>query len=55
MREYWVVDTKTYKTHIHRDPGPERYASVRVASRKDLLTPLLVPSLAVRLSDLRLD
>ena len=43
------------RTHIHRDPGADGYARVTIATRADLLTPLLVPSLALRLMDLRLD
>jgi Uma2 family endonuclease len=55
VREYWVVDSLTHETHIHRGPSAGGYASVTMAARSDLLTPLLVPSLAVRLSDLRLE
>ncbi len=55
VREYWVIDTETHETHIHREPGPNGYASVTIHPRTERLTPLLVPVLAVRLSDLRLD
>ena len=55
VREYWVIDTDTLETHIHRDPGPDGYASMTMAARTDLLTPFLAPALAVRLSDLRLE
>jgi Uma2 family endonuclease len=55
VREYWVIDADSHETHIHRDPRPEGYASVTIRARTELLTPLLVPSLVVRLSDLRLD
>jgi Uma2 family endonuclease len=55
VREYWVVDTTTHETHIHRDPRPDGYATVTAHSRTELLTPLLIPALAVRLADLRLD
>ena len=55
VREYWVIDTAKLETHVHRDPGPDGYASVTVAARTDLLTPLLMPLLAVRLSELRLE
>ena len=55
VREYWVIDPKACETHIHRDPRGQVYGSVSVASRADLLTPLLAPTLAVRLGDLRLD
>lgn len=55
VREYWVIDADTRETHIHREPGPTGYPSRTTHSRTELLTPLLVPALAVRLSDLRLD
>ena len=55
VREYWVIDPKSHETHRHREPGPDGYARVSIAGHRDLLTPLLVPALAVRLSDLRLD
>ena len=54
VREYWVIDADTLATHVHRDPCPEGYASLTTHAPTELLTPLLVPALAVRLSDLRL-
>ena len=54
VREYWVIDAETHETHVHREPGPEGYASTIVLPKSALLTPLLVPALAVRLADLRL-
>jgi Uma2 family endonuclease len=55
VREYWVINADSLETHIHRDPGPAGYASLTVHPRTELLTPLLAPALAVRLSDLRLE
>ena len=55
VREYWVIDAETHETHIHRDPGSDGYASLTTHARTELLTPLLVTALAVRLSDLRLE
>ena len=54
VRDYWVVDATTYETHVHRGPGPDGYGDVTVFSMNDVLTPLLVPELTVRLGDLRL-
>ena len=54
VREYWVIDAATHETHIHRGPGPDGYTDVAVFPGTDVLTPLLVPALAVRLGDLRL-
>ena len=55
VRDYWVVDANSHETHVHRDPRPEGYASLTTHARTALLTPLLVPALAMRLADLRLD
>ena len=55
VREYWVIDAETHATHMHRDPGPDGYGCVTAHACTDLLTPLLVLALAVRLADLRLD
>jgi Uma2 family endonuclease len=55
VRDYWVVDAETHETHIHRDPGPDGYAKLTTHASTELLTPLLVPVLAVRLSGLRLE
>ena len=54
VRDYWVIDADTHDTHVHRDPKPEGYASVVKVARIDQVTPLFVPALAVRLTDLRL-
>ena len=55
VREYWVVDARTLATSVHRNPGPEGYGEVTELAAGDLLVPLLVPALAVRLADLDLD
>ena len=55
VRDYWVIDVRNKQTRIHRDPRPEGYATVRDAPATELLVPLLVPQLAVRLADLDLD
>lgn len=55
VREYWVVDAETLTTTVHLDPRPEGYGNVRELTRTDLLVPSLVPSLAVRLSDLKFE
>ena len=55
VREYWVVDAATLTTTVHRGPAPEGYADKREVPATDVLAPLLVPALAVRLADLKLD
>jgi Uma2 family endonuclease len=54
LREYWVIDTVSLGTFIHRNPGPDGYPSPREAGPGELLEPLLAPQLAVRLTDLGL-
>ena len=55
VREYWVVDVRTLATRVHREPGPQGYGQVVEIAADDLLMPLLVPALAVRLADLSLE
>jgi Uma2 family endonuclease len=52
VREYWVVDAKARSTIVHRNPADGDYASVVTLDASTLLTPLLVPVLAVRLADM---
>ena len=54
LREYWVVDAMSLVTSIHRNPGADGYPPPRTAGPGELLEPLLVPQLAVRLTDLGL-
>ena len=52
VREYWVINARTRETIIHRNPGPDGFATKFDLAASDTLTPLLVPELAVRLADL---
>lgn len=54
LRDYWVINARTLLTTIHRDPGADGFATRTEHAGDMLLTPLLLPSLAVRLSDLEL-
>jgi Uma2 family endonuclease len=54
VREYWVINALTKTTHVHRSPAPNGYLDIRDLPSAELLTPLLVPQLAVRLADLDL-
>lgn len=54
LRDYWVIDAKRLVTRVHRNPASESYASATDHPAGSLLTPLLVPALAVRLDDLGL-
>lgn len=54
LPDYWVIDAKRLVTRIHREPSGESFASVLDLAADDMLVPLLVPALAVRLADLGL-
>ena len=55
VREYWVINARRRVTTVLRVPGPEGFASAQEFAGDALLTPLLVPELAVRLDDLDLE
>ncbi len=55
VREYWVIDTKTLVTGVHRDPSPDGYRTISDVAPAELLTPQAAPALAVRLADIALD
>jgi Uma2 family endonuclease len=52
IREYWVIDARTMVTRVHREPGAAGYGSSVEVPPSDVLTPVLVPSLALRLTEL---
>jgi Uma2 family endonuclease len=55
VREYWVISAATLTTTVHREPSGSAYADVHEVSPDKRLVPLLVPELAVSLSELDLD
>jgi Uma2 family endonuclease len=55
VREYWVVNAVSLATRVHRVPSAAGFAEVVPVAPNDPLTALLVPSLTVRLADLRID
>ncbi len=55
LRDYWVIDAKRLVTRIHRSPQGERFGDVADLAGDALLTPLLVPELAVQLTALGLE
>jgi Uma2 family endonuclease len=52
IRELWVIHAVRLETRIHREPGEGGYRIVDNFSAAETLTPLLLPSLALRLADL---
>jgi Uma2 family endonuclease len=55
VREYWVINARNLATTVHRDPRPGGdYAHRKDHLASETLTPLLAPSLAVRIADIGL-
>ncbi|MEQ1695184.1 MAG: Uma2 family endonuclease [Hyphomicrobiaceae bacterium] len=52
VREYWVINARTRSTLIHRNPGPDGYTTKFEIPATEPITPLLIPELTIRLSDL---
>ena len=55
VREYWVINTATLTTLVHRDPSGKEYGSKQEIAPDTRLAPMLVPSFAVSLRTLQLD
>jgi len=55
VREYWVVDTVSLATRVHRAPSAVGYADVGTIPAGEPLMVLPVPPLILRLADLGLD
>jgi Uma2 family endonuclease len=55
VRELWVIHAVRLETRIHREPGQAGYGQKEDLPATEMLTPLLVPSLALRLGDLPRD
>lgn len=55
LADYWVIDAKRLITTIHRQPAASGFSSVTEHDSRTLLTPLVVPQLALRLADLGLE
>jgi Uma2 family endonuclease len=54
MRELWVIDAARLVTHVHRQAGADGYQHISELPSTALLTPQLLPSLAVSLAGLGL-
>jgi Uma2 family endonuclease len=53
VREYWVIDAVRLQTHVHRGPSAEgAWSEVGVVERATAISPLAVPQLAFRLSEI---
>ena len=54
VRDYWVLNTNTLITRVHREPGGSRFANVNEVVASELLSPHLIPRLSLKLDDLAL-
>jgi len=52
IRDYWVVDINGRRLLVYRDPQAGDYATHQVFSPTDTVSPLAVPTVAVRVGDL---
>ena len=55
VRSYWVVNAVTLDVRAHDDLTGHRYTRIVDHGPADLVTPPLVPELALRMADLRID
>ena len=55
IRDYWAIDAVRMITHIHRLGAGGEYGEPLPLAHTELLTPLALPALAVRLADLGLE
>jgi Uma2 family endonuclease len=55
VREYWVIDTRTLSTKVHREPAGTIYGNVREVVMAERLVAALVPECAISLGTLRVD
>lgn len=52
VREYWVVLASSQSIIVHREPGKTGYGYVREVPAHEIMAPLLLPQLALRIADL---
>ncbi len=52
IRELWVIHAVRLETRIYRDPSETGYRQVEDFATAEMLTPLALPGLALRLADL---
>jgi Uma2 family endonuclease len=55
VREYWVINAATLVAAIHARPSTAGYGEIKEIGSKDLLSPSLVPALAISLATIDLD
>lgn len=55
VRETWVINAATMMSRVYRQPSPNGYSNIAEFRQDELMTPHLVPAIALRLRDLGLD
>ena len=53
VRDYWVIDAMRSTVRVHRNPVDGRYLDVTEWTDKDVMQPLLLADIAIRLTDLK--
>jgi Uma2 family endonuclease len=54
IRELWVIDVESLRTHVFSKPSPEAYLERRLIEPSDLLAPSFATELSVKLAELPL-
>ena len=52
IAEYWVVDLRTMRIVVHRNPVGNRYSSIIAYAADEAVSPLAAPASLIRLQDL---
>lgn len=54
LREYWVMNARTFRTRVHLGRTDQGYTDIRDVEYTERLVPTLVPALAITIADLGL-
>jgi Uma2 family endonuclease len=54
VKELWVIEAKSLKTHVFKRPTKNGYSSVKVVKPSETLKPAFAPELALKLAELPL-
>ena len=49
--EAWLVDITSDRIEVHREPGPDGYREVRLATRGATITPINLPGIDINVDD----
>lgn len=55
VSEYWVINANTLSTRVHREPAAEGYTWTADVAADDVLQPVRLTALSLRLAELGLD